>query len=106
MTARCPRCHALGPALVVEDDRAVLLDLILRSPDGILVGIDVLGRHLLRRVLVFVQLVRIPIELRRLVEYADLERRVQLVEDLRVCGDRLNCLFAVRSQRLFRREDR
>ena len=48
---------ALGAALVVEDDRAVLLDLVLLGDRRLLVGIDVLGRDLLRRVLVFLQLV-------------------------------------------------
>ena len=44
---------ALGPALVAEEDGAVALDLVLGRDRRLLVGIDVVGRDLLRHVLVF-----------------------------------------------------
>src|SRR5438445_7427 len=50
---------ALGASFVIEDDRAVLLNLILLGDRRLLVGIDVLGRDFLRRVLVFLDLVLI-----------------------------------------------
>src|SRR6185295_1175902 len=46
---------ALAASLVVEDQRAVLLDLVLLRERRFLVGIDVLGRDVLGRVLVFLQ---------------------------------------------------
>jgi hypothetical protein len=48
---------ALGAPLVLEHDRAVLLDLVLPRDRRLLVGVDVLGGDRLRRVLVLFELV-------------------------------------------------
>ena len=72
---------ALGASFVVEDDRAVLLNLILLGDRRLLVGIDVLGRDLLRRVLVFLDLVLILREVGLAREHHYLQRRVELRED-------------------------
>ena len=47
------RRDPLGSSLVVDDDGAVLLDLVLLGDRRLLGGIDVVGADLLRRVLVF-----------------------------------------------------
>ena len=74
--------HALGPPFVVEDDRAVLLHLVLLRDGRLLVGIDVFDVDLLRRVLILLQSILETLDLVFLLERQHLERRVKLRDDV------------------------
>ena len=76
------RDDPFGAALVVEDHGAVGLHLALGRLDVLLVQVDVVDRHLRGHVGVLVEPIAEAIELRRLVEHAHLDRRVQLLQDL------------------------
>ena len=73
---------ALGAAFVVQDDRPVLADLVLSGRRRLLVDVDVFGGHLLRQILIFLQLVLKPRKLRFLVEHQNLQRRIELHDDV------------------------
>jgi hypothetical protein len=70
--------HALGPAFVAEENRPVLVHLVLSGNRRLLIGVDVLGRHPLRNVFVFLELVLIASEVRFLGEHRHLQRAVEL----------------------------
>ena len=74
--------HAFGPSLVGEEDRPVLLDLVLRGEGRFLVGVDVVGRDVLRRVFVFLQPLLVPLEVGLFGEDRNLQGDIELREDV------------------------
>ena len=80
------RRDALGAPLVGDDEGAVLLDLVLPRNGLLLVGIDVLGRHLLRGVLVTLESIPERLEVGVLREDHDVQRRIELLENVAGSG--------------------
>ena len=74
--------HALGAALVAQDDRSVLLDGMLLRDCRLSVRVDVLGFHLFRAALVLPQSIAKSLELGLAVEHQELERCIQLGQDV------------------------
>ncbi len=72
---------ALAAVLVLQQNRSVRLHLVLRGDGRLLVGIDVVGGHLARDVLVFLELVPITLHVVLLREHHDVQRRVELLQD-------------------------